>query len=292
MNLRASVKIVSFLLILILVSLWLLTNLSTSTGLSRSWTVLTDSLKKQIPTQVACDSTRPCDCLLNYLSKRNKWKDYQARAFQINFRIASQEACHSRQEREAFPRPKNPDLYWQEIYKYMTELDQTHLAPIYDKFRNLAESQKLTYLELPAFIMSYIQSIPYILVHPGSCEEYDRLGGFAVDYHRGGGLCLPYQKYGLQTPLEFMYHQIGDCDTRVIFAYSILSYFGYDVVILGSPRHAMIGINLSGHGNFILHKGKKYYFWETTYANWMIGAVPPEYQYETWEVQLESLRNF
>jgi hypothetical protein len=54
---------------------------------------------------------------------------------------------------------------------------------------------------------------------------------------------------------------------------------GVDCAMLWSYKykHAMLGINLSGRGNYLSANGKKYYFLETTYPEWNIGDLPPEF---------------
>jgi len=39
----------------------------------------------------------------------------------------------------------------------------------------------------------------------------------------------------------------------------------------------MLGIKVNGRGNFLTANGKKYYFLETTYPNWDMGEIPPEF---------------
>ena len=58
----------------------------------------------------------------------------------------------------------------------------------------------------------------------------------------------------------------------------ILRRLGYDAVMFHSSHyaHAMVGINLNAAGAYKTYNGKKYYFIETTYPSWQIGAIPPE----------------
>ena len=42
-------------------------------------------------------------------------------------------------------------------------------------------------------------------------------------------------------------------------------------------KHAMLGIKVNGRGNSLTANGKKYYFLETTYPNWDVGELPPEF---------------
>jgi hypothetical protein len=54
---------------------------------------------------------------------------------------------------------------------------------------------------------------------------------------------------------------------------------GVDCAMLWSYnyKHAMLGIKVNGRGNSLIANGKKYYFLETTYPNWDVGEIPPEF---------------
>jgi hypothetical protein len=47
-------------------------------------------------------------------------------------------------------------------------------------------------------------------------------------------------------------------------------------MISNEYRHAMIAIDLPASGDHIIHKGKKFYFWETTNTGWLPGMLPPD----------------
>ena len=38
----------------------------------------------------------------------------------------------------------------------------------------------------------------------------------------------------------------------------------------------MLAIDIPTEGDFFEHKGRKFYFWETTATGWMPGMLPPE----------------
>jgi hypothetical protein len=60
-------------------------------------------------------------------------------------------------------------------------------------------------------------------------------------------------------------------------AAAVLSQMGYDVVLLKYPDHMAVGINVPGaQGSYVDYNGSRYYYAETTSANWNIGDLPNE----------------
>ena len=74
-------------------------------------------------------------------------------------------------------------------------------------------------------------------------------------------------------------YKYGDCDSKAMLLYVILEKMNVDCAMLWSHnyKHAMLGIKVNGRGNFLTANGKKYYFLETTYPNWEVGEIPPEF---------------
>jgi hypothetical protein len=128
-------------------------------------------------------------------------------------------------------------------------------------------------------VVSSIQSIPYYLVHDLSHREADRVyGGFISEYHQTGGPCLDKIKFGVQSPTEFMGNFKGDCDTRSVLLYHVLSKLGYNVVVLASDEysHAIIGVSGNYRGDYLKYQGLKYYVWETTAKGFTPGSISDE----------------
>ena len=77
--------------------------------------------------------------------------------------------------------------------------------------------------------------------------------------------------------MEFLYSLSGDCDTRSVLLYTLLKQVEIDpiIVISNEYAHAMIAVDIPGAGDYIIHKGKKFYFWETTNTGWLPGMLPP-----------------
>jgi len=78
--------------------------------------------------------------------------------------------------------------------------------------------------------------------------------------------CSAFQKFGINTPIEFLVNLNGDCDTRTLLVFTILEHYNYDVVLLSSDiyQHSILGINLPYQGARYEFMDKSYIFWETT----------------------------
>jgi hypothetical protein len=94
-----------------------------------------------------------------------------------------------------------------------------------------------------------------------------------IKYGRPGG------KLDLFPPLGTIAFRFGDCDSKAMLLYVILEKMGIDCAMMWSYnyKHAMLGVKVGGRGNFLITNGKKYYFLETTYPNWDVGELPPEF---------------
>lgn len=233
------------------------------------------------------DSSSPCNSKQKFVRHYRTWKTLDLQKKFAGFsQISSESACQAEQFRENMPYPNQKSKYWQLVYSSLLENNTPYLNKMCDLFESIGKKQNLDYDTFVEMVMTFVQEIPYILVHPNDCDRDANNNKFSYQYHATGKKCLPNKKFGLQSPAEFMFNLKGDCDTRALFAYCILAHFGYDVAILGSSRHAMLGINMLGQGNYLMQNGKKYYFWETTGKGWLIGGIPPEYQSDDWEITL------
>jgi hypothetical protein len=71
----------------------------------------------------------------------------------------------------------------------------------------------------------------------------------------------------------------GDCDTRTVLLFTLLSRFNYDIAILNSVdyQHSVLGINIPSTGKFKSYRFKKYYFIETTAKGCPIGYLHKDF---------------
>jgi len=157
------------------------------------------------------------------------------------------------------------ESYWSDVYSQLYRSDKENIFFLQDALQQIATKNKLTRNEFAKLIVSFVQDIPYSYVMPGLCDRVDHP-------------CRGNEKFGILSPVEFLYTLTGDCDTRSVLLYAILKHFGYDSLIMISNeyRHAMIAIDLPAYGDHIIYKGKKFYFWETTNTGWLPGMLPPD----------------
>lgn len=161
------------------------------------------------------------------------------------------------------------DEFWGTLYNELSKNDAPKLKRLEDSLLSIKNERQLSEYDFADLIVSFVQDIPYCYVmQDKSCEnrEQKQLP------------CVEGQKYGINTPTEFLYSLNGDCDTRTVLLYTILKTFGYGVKIMISDAymHSVLAINLKTTGDYFLYRGEKFYFWETTATGWPVGILPAE----------------
>jgi hypothetical protein len=141
---------------------------------------------------------------------------------------------------------------WAEVYKRVYNFSVPEMKNVLEGFNKIFITEKLAANDKVQFVITFVQNI-----------TYGRPGG-ALD---------------LFPPIGTLAYRYGDCDTKSLLLYVILEKMGIDCAMLWSfnYKHAMLGIKVSARGNYLNTNGKKYYFLETTYPNWNIGDLPPEF---------------
>lgn len=169
--------------------------------------------------------------------------------------------------------------YYYQIYSSLISQNKSFLDSVVKEYARIGKSENLNRQQFADMVVTSIQNIPYYLVHDLTHREADvKYGGFIREYHQSGKPCLEQIKFGVQAPVEFMGNFKGDCDTRSLFLFHILSKFRYNVVMLGSEQysHCIIGISGNYSGDFVSYNGLKYYVWETTVTGYTPGNISPE----------------
>ncbi len=222
-----------------------------------------------------------------------RWADSQRKSYKGALAVAEKHFAVSQAHRNGLASPNynnNYAEYWQQIYRSLAIADLDRMPRVYAMFDSLRFQKRLPTPEFADMIVSCVQDIPYVLLHEYSCHEIDSIYPLYAQLHKESA-CMPNVRFGLQSPVEFMYNLKGDCDTRVILLYDIMSHFGFDVAILVSETygHALLGVNLPARGNFVPYQGKKYYVWETTQHGYPLGEIDPTYEdMNYWSVSMTS----
>jgi len=198
------------------------------------------------------------------------WRDYNRDPYNIDYSIQKKDFVDSKAFKNGLSIPRsnyyNYELYWAYIYDKVLKEEKSFLNGIADSLSLIQSNKSYSRHEFANVIMTFVQNIPYSYVHDDElCDP------------NSPKQCIRNERFGLHTPKEFLYTLLGDCDTRCVLLYGLLERFGYDPKIaLSLPyRHAILLLDLPGRGQFLLHKGKKYYFWESTSKGWRLGQLPP-----------------
>jgi len=175
-------------------------------------------------------------------------------------------------------------LFWNWLYERTITRDSARLPELIAIYDSILLTDKPSRQRFAEIVVSSIQHLDYVLVHPLSCEDYvaedEDCSQFGCKWHQEGHACRPEVRYGVQTPLEFAYNLEGDCDTRVLLIMLILRQYGYDARMAWSNfyGHAVLALPLPAPGKgFLRAEGKKYFLWETTAPDWQLGQIDAQY---------------
>jgi len=140
-------------------------------------------------------------------------------------------------------------------------------------------------------VVAMVQDIPYAVVLPKGCDPSLYADKFISHYLvSANARCDGYEKFGINTPVEFLATLNGDCDTRTLLLYTVLSHYDYDIALLSSEyySHSIIGINLPFDGTAYTYQDKRYILWETT-SLIKPGILPNEIaNLDYWRISLKS----
>jgi len=147
-------------------------------------------------------------------------------------------------------RSRDYDLFASDPY------DDYLIKGIIEKFTDYGKKQGLEYGDIPYFVVSFIQSLPYTSDNVTSgYDEYPRF------------------------PYETLYDGGGDCEDTAILGAAILNEMNYGVALIIFKDHVGLGVKCSEEveGHRYNYEGYDYCYLETTGENWDIGKLPEEY---------------
>ncbi len=234
------------------------------------------------------------DSVLVYRHGRN-WRDNYGQSYRTNLTVRYQDVLDAVDSHKVM-NPQGLENFWGELYSQMAKENSPRLDLIFDAFYQIYQQNTMSPYAFAEMVVTCIQNIPYALVFQDPCQEAEAYDGWMRELlSECPDCCIGEQAFGLQTPLGFMQNLKGDCDTRTVFLFSVLSAFNYDVAILNSDvyRHSVLGLNLPTSGQYKLFRGKKYRVWETTAPNHTLGSLPPQIgNMNFWNVVLTGVPEF
>ena len=144
-------------------------------------------------------------------------------------------------------RTRDFDLFASDYY------GKDFIESITNGLKEYAQENDLTNDEIPYFIISFVQDLPYTSdsVTTGF-DEYPRF------------------------PYETIYDNGGDCEDTAILTSAMLNELGYGVALLEFPGHMAVGIKCtpSSEQSYYTYQETDFCYLETTGENWEIGKIP------------------
>ena len=251
-----------------------------------------DQLKEHEDESDNKDTTKQSD--KNSTLVQWNWIDYRNGHHKLKIKVKNNNISNGIKARE------NKSFFlgdWNDLYNTLYKTSLPTLQPLISSMKSSIKSKKLNYQEALDFVVSSIQFIPYTLVvENNECP----CTAFGIDFKDdciprkdNSGCCNNIRPGAVYSPTEFLIKKTGDCDTKSLFAYSILKQLGFDVaVIVGEVEgglHAMLAVNLLSPPvitKYVKYNGKNYYPWEVTGGNSRLGDMRMWNSWRNWSVVL------
>ena len=177
------------------------------------------------------------------------------------------------------------------IYR-LKEYDKDKLNGLYKLLDSINIANNFNKVQFAEVVVSFVQDIPYTLILSDDCNASLYNDKFTRNYlSRPNARCVGEQRFGINTPVEFLTYLNGDCDTRTLLLYTIFSHYDYDVALFSSEQygHSVLGINLPISGIAYTYSNKRYVLWETTAPNIRPGIISREFSnLNNWRISIKS----
>jgi len=220
------------------------------------------------------------------------WVDYNNNVYSGTFYTLRLDYNNSKSFKSNLNINTNTTDGYSKMISELSSNDIEKMNGVYSLFDTIQKQHNLDSIKLAEAIVSFVQTIPYSVVLPQDCDASLYSDEFVKSYLSSADAnCDGYEKFGINTPVEFLSGLKGDCDTRTLLLYTILSHFNYDVAIFSSNyySHSLLGINLPFSGVSINVNQKIYILWETTAKGISPGIIPTQISnLNYWSLSLKS----
>ena len=182
--------------------------------------------------------------------------------------------------------------YYNGLYAGMVQNDSPKIKEIVKQFADKSRAKNLNQLQTAEMVTTFIQEIPYFLVHDYSCQKAmdDSKDAFIIKYHQDGKPCLANIPAGVQSPYGFLHNLKGDCDTRSLLAFTILKelHISASIWVSEAYGHSILGVGLPVAGGvYKTIDGMNHYGVELTAKGFRIGMVGPNNKnMSNWDIAL------
>jgi hypothetical protein len=229
----------------------------------------------------------------DYLIKKyREWQDYEGNIYKGYYTLRKSDIVKAHDYKSNLQIVPSTRNTYDKVVFSLKENDKNKLDGIYKLFDSIQTKNSLSNIKFAEMVVSFVQDIPYVLVLDSDCNPNLYDDSFTKNYLlKNQGDCDGPQRFGINTPLEFLYSLKGDCDTRTLLLYTLLSNYNYDVALMSSEfyGHSILGINLPLNGVKYKYQNQQYVLWETTTPNTRPGLIPNTISNtNNWRISLKS----
>jgi hypothetical protein len=221
-----------------------------------------------------------------------EWTDYDGKVYNGRYWIKTSDFSKSSSFKRNLQISSNLDSGYDRMLFDLKENDKESLKGIFQLFDSLRLKNSLSRNEFAEMVVTFVQDIPYSIILPEGCDPSLYTDSYVKSYlNSSNASCDGYQKFGINSPVEFLASLKGDCDTRTLFLYTVLAHYNYDVALLSSEQysHSILGINLNYSGKAYNYENQRYVFWETTAPNFRPGVLSSDLSNQDyWRISLKS----
>jgi hypothetical protein len=220
------------------------------------------------------------------------WKNYEGKQYEGTVWTKNSSFINAKRYKNEMNIDLNDKKGYDQLIYQLKEFDKGQLEGIYRLFDSISENNRFNRIQFAELIVSFVQDIPYTLIVSGECDSKLYDDKFVSQYLSSpGARCDGHEAFSINSPVEFMSSLNGDCDTRTVFLYTVLSHYKYDVAVMSSEyyAHSVIGVNLPINGTSFHHQNQRYVLWETTAPNLKAGVIPSDLSnMNYWRISLKS----
>ncbi len=280
-----------FILIGFLVSLFQIFSRSTNTFIPKP--TIVENPKEQetqlTPIIDTLNNVTKSDTLIKHY---RVWKDYDGNKYEGYIWTNRSDYNKSKDYKNNLNLRQSTPRAYDEIIYLLKENDKQNLNGVYQLFDSIRENNQLSNVKFAELLVSFVQDIPYAVILPDDCNPNLYDDKFIKDYlNSENARCDGFEKFGINSPVEFMSNLYGDCDTRTLLLYTMLAHYGFDVALFSSEyySHSIIGVNLPINGITYKYGNQRYVLWETTAPNIRAGILPKDISnINYWRISLKS----
>lgn len=256
--------------------------------------LIVDSTREAAP-YIPIEETKDENQNIEYdsiITRYRSWKDYSGNKYEGEYKIKLSDYKKAHLYKERIRLNANTINDYDRVIFDLKEFDKNNFNSLFKLFDSINKAKKLNEIQFAEMIVTFVQDIPYALVLDKECNSNLYSDRFTRNYLLSNkGDCNGNQRFGINTPVEFLVNLKGDCDTRTLLLYSILNHYNYDIVLMSSEfyEHSIIAINLPINGTAYNYRTKKYVLWETTAPNIKPGNISNEISnLNNWRISLKS----